>query len=195
MRQKIWAAILSVTAALVVSWLFAQSGASHSAGSSIYFLKDDLHERWCGYASESRFKTEVQLLRAQVVGKTDYMNGRVSVVHVTITDESGDWAVNDDYTLDNNQNVRSLKRTINILPEDTSEEQLFVMEKGQPHRQRSAYRDLRSGQSTRKRVDWFQAPPIITELTNFPFGALIFESQYRIWTSGQECVSEGRRGP
>lgn len=108
---------IPIIAALFLSWAFAQNGANQTTGKTIYFLKDDPHKQWCGYASESRFKAQVQSLKAMIVGAADYTSGRISTIQVTETDETGDWAVNDEYMFDANEKIQSLKRTINIIPE------------------------------------------------------------------------------
>lgn len=178
---------------MLVGWACAQIGASGSAGNAVYFLKDDVHRQWCGYARESRFKVQVQPLRAMVVGKVDYTNGRVSAVHVTETDETGDWAVNDEYALDSSEEVKTLKRTINILPEDLSEEQLFVIENGKAVQQRNNHRDLRTGKPTQRSVSWFEPPPVITSLQAFPFSPLVVGKQQAVWSGGEFCISEGAK--
>jgi len=181
---------LCLTASLPLGWAFAQRGASGSAGKAIYFLRDDAHEQWCGYADESRLKARVQPLHAMVVGRADYTDGRVSAVRLTEVDETGDWAVNDDYGLDARERIQSLKRTISILPEDTSEEQLFVIRDGRANRQRSTYRELSSGRPAQKHVDWFEPPPVVTSLQAFPFSALIARTQQAVWSKGEVCLSD-----
>jgi hypothetical protein len=94
-----------VAATLSLGWAFAQSGENGTTGKTIYFLKDDSHKQWCGYASESRFKSQIQALVAMVVGGADYMGGRISRVGVTETDETGDWGVVDDYTISNSVKI------------------------------------------------------------------------------------------
>jgi hypothetical protein len=164
---------LSIATTILTAWAFAQSRASHSKGRTLYFLKDDTRKEWCGYASEHRLRSAVQPLRAMVVGAADYTDGRVSAVHITEVDETGDWAVNDVYTLDENERIATLTRTINIIPEDTSEEQIFRMRDGKAIKQRSTYRELRTGNPTRNTVDWFEPPPVVTNTDTFHFWALI----------------------
>jgi hypothetical protein len=184
---------LLATSILPLGLAFGQSGGSGSTGRAIYFLRDDARRQWCGYASQSRFKAQVQPLRAEVFGKVDYRNSRVSRVYVTETDETGDWAVNDEYSVDDDGKLRTLKRTINILPEGTSEEQLFAMENGKANRRRSTYHELRSGRPTEKHVDWFEAPPVIASPQEFPFFALIAGKQQSIWSGGEVCVPDGSK--
>ncbi len=189
MRSKCPAAVGIVLA----SCALAQNGAGPPAGRPIYFLKDDMHAQWCAYASETRFKAQVQSLRAMIVGQVDYTNGHASALHITEADETGDWAVNDDYALDGRGNIRALKRMINIIPEDTSEQQLFIVKDGRAIPQGGSSRELRSGKPTQKRVDWFQPPPVITSLKALPFSGLVTSKQQTVWSKGEDCVPDSRK--
>ncbi len=177
-----------VAATVSLGCAFAQSNENSKAGKTIYFLKDDSHKQWCGYASESRFKAQIQALAAMIVGGADYSDGRVSTLHFTETDETGDWAVNDTYTLNESGVPESLKRTINILPEGTSEEQFFLIQNGKAIKQRSTYRDLSTGKPTQKRVDWFKGPPVMTKLETSPFSTLIGSKRMEVMSKGETCI-------
>ena len=82
---------------------------------------------------------------------------------------------------------------INILPEDNSEEQLFLISNGKAIKQRSTNRELRTGRLTQKSIGWFEAPPVITEIKAFPFAALIAGKQQVVWATGEVCVSESAK--
>jgi hypothetical protein len=182
---------IPIAATLFLSWAFWECGATQITGTTVCFLKDDLHKRWCGYASESQMKAQVQSLGAMVVGCVEYTNGLISAVRVTEVDETGDWAVNDEYALEKNETIKALKRTINILPENTSEEQQFLIERGQAVKTRSTYRELRTGKIIQESVDWFQSPPVITDIRSFPFSNLIGDKRFEIWSKGKACVNAG----
>ena len=184
---------LSITAILLLGGAFAQSSANRPKGRVLYFLKDNTHRQWCGYGNESQFKAQIQSVGAMVVGRVDYTNGHVSAVHVTQADETGDWAVNDEYSLDDHEKIRTLKRTINIIPEDTSEEQLFLISNGKAIKRRSIYRELRTGKQTQKSVDWFESPPVITDLPAFDFSALVVGKRQAVWSNGEACVPENSK--
>jgi hypothetical protein len=176
------------TAAVFLSLGLAESNEKGATGKAVYFLKDDSHKQWCAYASESRFKAQIQSLRALVVGGADYADGRLLTIRLTETDETGDWAVNDEYTVNGSGKIQTLKRTVNILPEDSSEEQLFVIEKGSAVKQRSVYHELRTGKVTQKPVNWFQAPAVITDAEAFPFLPLIGSRRNEVWSRGSLCI-------
>lgn len=174
--------------AVLLGFAFAQSSESNSSKKTVFLLRDDLHQQWCGYASESLFKLQIQSLKALVVGGADYADGHLSMVRVTETDETGDWAVNDEYIFDKAGRIRTLKRKINILPEDTSEEQMFVIENGKAIKQRSTYHELGTRKATQKRVDWFEASPVITDVEAFPFAPLIGSKRFNVWSQGEACI-------
>ncbi|HXE11606.1 MAG TPA: hypothetical protein VN633_05770 [Bryobacteraceae bacterium] len=123
-----------------------------------------------------------------IVGEVDYKNGRVHAIHITEVDETGDWAVNDEYTLDESETIQSLKRTINIIPEDNSEEQLFLIKNGKAIKQSSTHRELRTSKPAKGTVNWFEAPRVITEIKAFPFATLITKKQQVVWSTGEVCV-------
>jgi hypothetical protein len=178
----------SIIAAVFLSLVFADSSEEQVNGNAVYFLRDDSHRQWCAYASESRFKEQIQPLRALVVGAANYANGRLLALHLTQTDETGDWAVNDEYTCDKSGKIETLRRTINILPEDSSEEQLFVIHNGRALKQSSVHRELRSGKASQRSVNWFKAPPVMTDIEAFPFSALIGSRRGDVWSGGSVCV-------
>ena len=104
---------------------------THTARATIYFLGDESQRRRCGYGDASQWRDQARALGGSpVAGEVDYVDGRVSAVHVSETDESGDWAVSDECNAGGNGTLQRLKRTINIIPEDNSEEQVFLLASG-----------------------------------------------------------------
>ena len=182
-----WLGIL-VAATAALNLVFAQSAPDQKTGKLLYFLKDDLGQQWCGYANESQFKAQIKERTAFVVGDADYADGRMVRVRVTETDETGDWLVNDDYSFSSDGNIESLKRVINILPEDSSEEQLFIIKNGRAIKQRSSHHKLRNPKESQKPVDWFQEPRVITSPADFPFADLIGSKREAVWAQGSVCL-------
>jgi hypothetical protein len=178
---------LLVLGVMLFALLVGQTSAQEKM---VCFLKDDAHQQWCGYSSEAKMKDQVQPLNALVLGCAKYVNGHVSVLRITETDETGDWAVNDEYTLNNAEKIVTLKRTINILPGNTSEEQLFIIENGKAAKQGSVYRELRTGRATQRSADWFQPLPVFTDKQAFPFSSLLIGKRFDVWAKGKVCVSK-----
>jgi len=182
-----WMGIL-VLATVILSLALAQNAENPKTGKTLYFLKDDLSQQWCGYGSESEFKAQIKERTAFVVGGADYADGHIASVRLTQTDETGDWAVNDEYVFNKDGNIASLNRTINILPEDFSEKQLFIIKDGKAVKQRIERRKLHLGRASQKQVDWFQEPPVITSAADFPFSDLIGSKREVVWSNGSVCV-------
>ncbi len=180
---------ISMLAILHSVLAMAQNGARRPMEKRIYVLQDETHRLWCGYATESRFRVQVQTLKAPIVGTIDYSGGRVVAISLTQTDETGDWAVNDEYTLDAAGDVLTLRRKTNIIPEDISEEQAFRVSNGKATLRSSAYRLLSSGMPTDKRVDWFEPPSVIMKLRDFPFTSLLTVSRQDMLRVGGTCVA------
>jgi hypothetical protein len=97
---------VSVTAMLFASWACAQSGSNMPVGTAVYFLKDEMHRQWCRYARQSELKAHIRAVRAMTVGNVEYKNGRVFTIRVREQDETGDWEVQDEYTVDSAGKIR-----------------------------------------------------------------------------------------
>lgn len=166
---------------------FAQSG-KDAAATTVYFLEDPSGMQWCGYASRVRMEQQTQTLMAMVNGAADYRGRRLSTIKVSESDETGDWAVNDEYTIGPRGNVQTIRRTINIIPEDNSEEQLFDVRDGKIIKRKDSRRELRSGKPTEKTVDWFQPPRLISAVDSFPFSVLITTLKQSVLSKGELCV-------
>ena len=181
----------SMATMVLAGWAFAQGSTVHPSERRIYFLRDNSHKRWCGYASEPRLRAQVQVLRAMVVGAAYYEANIITVVHVTEVDETGDWAVNDAYTFDEKGGIAALRRTINVIPEDFSEEQVFRISGGKATEQSGVYRDLHTGKLVlEKTADWFEPPPVMTDPRKFDFWALIAAQRQSVWSRGEACVPD-----
>ena len=98
--------------------------------------------------------------------------------------------MNDAYTMDDNERIASLTRTINIIPEDISEEQVFRIRDGKTTLQRNTYRDLRTSKPVQKTADWFEPLPVITDPHTFHFWALIARKRQAVWSDGEACVPD-----
>jgi len=170
----------------------AQTDKKPDKSATLYLLRDDSKLQWCGYADEPKFKSDVQSLLARNVAVVNYVRGRVASIQMNETDETGDWAVNDNYLADPNEVLQSLKRMINIIPEDNSEEQVFLLKGGHPVKESSNIRELRSGRPTANRVSWFEAPPVVASLQEFPFASLIPRLS-DVKTTGRLCIPDQQK--
>src|SRR5438105_1126583 len=105
-------------------------GSTQITGKKLFFIRDDSGQKWCGYASESESKAEAHRLHARVEGEVDYVNDRVSAIVSLQSAESGDWEVEDRYTLDKSEKLQTLLREITALIENVKEEQRFLVQDG-----------------------------------------------------------------
>lgn len=169
----------------------AQVDTGNTSKGKVYFLRDDGGRRWCAYGNERLLKSRVQTLRAIVVGAASYESNVISVVELTEVDETGDWAVNDAYVLDRKGRITALTRTINIIPEETSERQVYRVVDGRAAKQSSSYRDLRTGKILpAKRAQWFEPPRVITDPLEFGFWALLTVKRQAVGLHGEVCSAD-----
>jgi hypothetical protein len=140
---------------------------------TLYLLEDNKHAQWCAFHEEAEWKAEVESLSALVVATANYVDGRISAVNVTEQDEAGDWIVYDHYSLDQSGRISKLKRTINVLPGDRSEDEVFLMVSGAPKKEGAASRKLSTGEPVSGADAWLPDVPITTHIKAFPFFPLI----------------------
>ena len=172
--------------------VFAKAEPPKSA-KKIYLLADTEHQQWCAFSSEATWKSEVKSLSSMRVTTVDYVDGRVTTIRVTEEDETGDWIVYDHYSLDESGMLRKLKRTINVLPGDRSEEQVFLIQGEKSRKQSSTSRTLSTGKPISPSKDWLPEVPIVTSLHVFPFSPLLdAEKLDEIRSKGKACVRVDR---
>ena len=155
----------------------------------VFFLEDVAAKQWCAFRDESAWRAAVQNARSMQVGVLIYSNNRLSQVDVTEEDETGDWAVNDRYSIDDRGRIARLSRTINVIPGDRSALQRFSIRDGKAKLAKTISKQLRTGKTL---IDpaavWLPQSQVTTNTKKFPFSALL-ESR-RIKTAGKFCVRE-----
>ncbi len=162
---------------------------SQAAQRTMYFLRDDTRHQWCGYKSQTEWKTRLNETRSDVYGGVEYRGESADKIFVTEDDSTGDWAIIDEYGLNQKAEVESLKRTINYIPENESEEQIFRIRSGQATRIRSVLRTLRTGEVApiQHEIYEFAAKSFPTSVHGLKFFPLMNMHQ-AVWASGQLCL-------
>lgn len=179
-------------AALIVSCLTSQLGPA-SAGtkaSKVFFLEDAGNHQWCAFNNEARWKAAVQQTRAMTVGTLTYSHDHLYQIHLTETDESGDWTTYDHYFLDGHGHVVKLLRTINVLPGDRSVLQSFSIRGGKVTKMATTAKRLSTGETlTSPKPVWLPELPVETTVKKFAFSNLIGRADLQ--TARRICVDAG----
>jgi hypothetical protein len=183
--------VLLVLTIPVVEWATAQTTSPEHSTKTIYFLKDDARNEWCGYASEAQFKSQVEPRMAREVGGADY-DSYLTTVHFTEEDETGDWTVFDEYTLDKSGVIRSLIRKIEIIPENAAEQYRFRIENGKAVTVGTTFRELDTGRPRKRAVGWFKQPPIVTDPKTFSFWRFLQSEREEVLSKGEACTPVSR---
>ena len=179
------AALVFVTSAL------AQIKVDTVSDKALYIANDlENEERWCAFSKESDWKSASESLKSLTVARVEYKGDRIAEIYVTERDEAGDWTVYDAYSLDESEKPQSLKRTMNVIPGDRSEEELWLIKDGRATKQRSTSHSL----STLKPVDptpiIFPEVPIVRSLQGFPFWRLIRDKRREVLSKGRACIPD-----
>jgi hypothetical protein len=154
------------------------------------FLLQDKNSSWCGYKNKAEWSSDVETDEAETVGSLEYSANKLTTINVTEDDESGDWTVYDTYRINNGGEIVELKRTINIIPGDRSEQDFYTFETGRPKLKSSEVRSL----STQKKSEpssketWRPNVPIVTEIGQFPFNSFLLNNHFLLSSNVKECV-------
>jgi hypothetical protein len=166
--------ISSIVPIVVSIGMFVQCEPSNQlADTKLYLLDAAAGRQWCVYRREAEWNADVQRQQAMVVGTAEYKNDRLVAVNVIEQDESGDWIVYDNYSIGAAGEPQSLKRTVNILPGERSEELVFQLRARQATQQSRTTRQLGTGRPLRNTEAWLPSVRVVTSVEAFPFAPLI----------------------
>jgi hypothetical protein len=156
----------------------------------MYVLEDKANGQWCGYANERAFESKVNSLSSMHVATVDYEDDHVLTLKITEEDETGDWSVHDEYSVDSGE-IRQLKRTINVIPGNRSLEEVFHIRNGRAKKDRTVSRELGTNKLAPSSNIWLPNLPVITTLHAFPFVRLLENKSDEVWSKGSSCDKTG----
>jgi len=191
MRSKV--SVANALFVLVIIFLL-QNGlvAAQKKAGKVTLLEDTAGHQWCAYNKESAWQKAVQETGAMTVGTLSFSNDQLSRIDVTETDESGDWTVYDHYRLDHANKIVRLERMINVLPGDRSVVQTFSISEDRAKKIQTESKQLSTGKILNDpKPIWLPQLAIRTELSQFPFSALITLPNLRTWE--KSCVQRTRQ--
>jgi hypothetical protein len=123
------------------------------------------------------------------VASVEYSNRRIKIINTTQVDETRDWIVYEQYDLDDEGNIRQIKRTMNVLPGDISKEDVYVNIGGVFKNVSTESRSLTTGKKMTTESVWFPSLPLVRRIRNFSFAALILDRHSQMSLPGKVCVS------
>lgn len=153
----------------------------------LYLLEDADHKRWCAFDKKSTWQSKVNKISAMWVAKVVYIDDYVSAVNITEEDQTGDWIVYDKYSLDKGV-FRTLNRLINVLPEDRSVRQVFVIDSGKARGRTAIHTRLSTGKAITPATDLLPDIPVFTNIHALPFSVLMGDRRFEVWTKGELCM-------
>jgi hypothetical protein len=177
----------SVALLLFLGFMPTEAKPGQHAVETLYLLKDRKHEQWCAFRDQRQWRASVDSLSASVVATADFVDGRISAVEVTEQDETGDWIVYDHYSLAENGRISKLKRTVNSLPSDRSDSEIFQIANGVAQKESTASRKLSNGEPVTRSTALYPDPPIVTSIQSFPFFPLLAATRLED-NSSKSCV-------
>jgi hypothetical protein len=110
---------------------------------------------------------------------------------MTEVDETGDWTTFDKYSVDKNETLTTLDRTIDIA-DGLREEQFWTIRNGEATKQKSTAHSLITGEVVPNGKFWIPSTPVITKLQAFPFWPFVRDKRQEIQSRGSVCMPNER---
>ena len=129
------------------------------------------------------------------MARLEYTQDHVSSIYVTNLDDpgAGDWTIFDLYSLDKSEKLRSIKRTINVIPGSINELEIWAIQNGKPVKQST--RDPVSLKPVKPTDEWIPNVPIFASVSAFPFWPLVHDRRQEILSRGSACITIQRPHP
>lgn len=159
---------------------------------TLFILNDIRREQWCAYKDESRWRDTAVTLGARHNAEVDFVNRTPQTVVITLNADSGDWAVEDTYSLTPSESPRRLRRRILHEAGGFIEESVFAIENDRARLERRETKSAYSGQlmQSQRESQYYFFPDfaIITRMRDFPFHSILTGEHPEVWTEDRVCV-------
>jgi len=179
---------MSLAILLLGASAIAQDKPKPDTGREVFLVRDHRGQQWCGYQNRLESKDQAERLDALIIVEVKYVNNRVSTVYVTENAESGDWRVEDKYSLDEGEMLQSLSRGIENFTLGITQKELFRIQRGEAIKQSSNSRASGTGKPTNELSGpYLPDVKIVTNLHSFPFWSFVRDKREEVWAKGRAC--------
>lgn len=152
------------------------------------FVLEDGGRGVCGYTSETKWAQVPKEKDIEFTAVIDKADGVVKSVLVQRYSE--DTATYDEYDVDKDGIIRRLKRTVDVIPDRLTREQIWDIRGGKPVKVADTWWELRSRKphAADKELEDIGQTPVIVRLTDFPFYSVMTDQNAGRWPGGVRCV-------
>ena len=156
----------------------------------VYILHDEAKHSWCGYLNKEQWTSDLGRADADITGYLEYSQARLSQVNLREAAVTGDWVVDDKYTVSPKGELTELKRVISYYSENEQRRQQFDLREGKGKLVDSSIIDLKTGRPLEvpRLNSKFDTWPLFVRFTDFPFKALLRQVD-KAQSTGVHCVS------
>lgn len=167
------------------------SAIGQGASRKVFLLQDPQQHQWCAYTQESQWTSDVKSADSLTIATVEYSGGHISKIDLTENDEAGDWVVYDHYSTDGRGQLHQLKRTVNILPGDRTEDVTYLIQNGKARSLTHKVRSLSTKEplAAKNREEWLPKVLIVKRLEDFPFFPLLSKTP-TLRPNGKVCLAE-----
>ena len=171
-------------------------GAGAAAGQSvapdedvIYVLLDGSRSRWCAYASKDRWAAKTEQVGPDMLGYLEYRHDRLQRINLRVAADTGDWIVDDSYTVDQIGQLVGLSRVIRYFSERELRSERFAIQGGKARLIEQSYKDVYTGRPLQlpRLNKTFDSWPMYLSKEGLPFVALL-PRKAETKRAGEFCV-------
>ena len=184
MGIKAWPAICNVCLLLV-----AASGLSSAdTAQRIFILEMSRRGVLCGYTNEAEWAKVPKEKDIEFIAVASLVDGVLTSVLVERFSE--DTATYDEYAISGGGSIRQLKRTLDVIPERVTREQVWDVRGGRAIKVSESWMEFRTHKprGPDKDLGDLVENPIIVRVGDFPFHRLIADKHPERWPEGSRCI-------
>ena len=176
---------------------------------SLFLYLDGQTQQWCVYHSEDAFTAAREKVEEYQAAVIQYEGERPVSVGVTEWNESGDWAVYDDYSLTDMGELSELTRYYDQHMGGFTEKTIYGIVAGESQVKTQAFLDLETQEplagnpgarvetivtdgKAERWLDYFPIHiiPVVTRVTDFPFKSILRGEHPEVWEREPVCVGK-----
>ena len=163
------------------------SGAT-AAERKIFILEKANQVLLCGYTSEHEWAQVPKEKDVEFTAIVDSTDGLVT--HVLVQRFTEDTTAYDEYAVGKDGIILRLKRTLDVVPDRITREQIWDIRGGRAVKVSEAWMEFKThkARSPDKDIEDLVENPIIVGISDFPFSALMMDKRPEGWQGGSRCV-------
>ena len=154
----------------------------------VFVLEDSDRGLLCAFTRESDWAGVPKQQDVEFTAIAESVDGVLKTVLVERDTE--DTSTHDEYAVGREGRIRQLRRTLGVVPQRVSREQIWTIRDTQPVKVSESWLEFKTHKPVRPdaRLDYIIEHTIIVRVNDFPFYPLIVDEHPERWPDGKRCL-------